>query len=440
MTPASSASPRVVDPQAVAEEELLRQARKGELYVAWVRAGLYLLMVLGHLLGQSQAAAAEAKDFPLPAWLPWTTCALSLTWLWLLLRVRYRAVFSTASATFDVVTVCGVSFLVLTTPAAAGATLVGGTPIIPFLFFLIAAAGVRLSPAATILSAAITLPITAAVVMKATRLGAETLPPELATTWGPVSWAVRASIFSFTAAMVALSAANARRVARAAGRAVAEQLRTLNLFGAYVDPGIAREALQRGTAGAETRRVTVLFTDLRGFTSLTERLPPTEVLSLLNQHYEAIVPVIQRHGGTVNKFVGDAVMATFGAPEPTDDHAARATRAALEMLTAMDELNARQAEGAKLEMGIGIASGVVVVGSLGTAERLEYAVIGDAVNTASRLEGLNKSLGTRLLLSEATRRALPDEFDVHSRGAVPVKGKADPVEVFTVSGPVRPAA
>jgi adenylate cyclase len=143
---------------------------------------------------------------------------------------------------------------------------------------------------------------------------------------------------------------------------------------------------------------------------------------------------VHAHGGTVNKFIGDAIMATFGAPVPLADHAERAVRAAVEMLEGMERLNTgfRERGLPELRMGVGVSTGPVVLGTLGTAQRVEYAVIGDTVNTASRLEGLNKELGTEVLLSASTRQALGPAFPVKALGEVPVKGKAQPVPVFTV--------
>lgn len=157
------------------------------------------------------------------------------------------------------------------------------------------------------------------------------------------------------------------------------------------------------------------------------------MLGLLNAHFQAMVPIVHRHGGTVNTFVGDALMATFGAPLAQPDHALRATTVALEMLTATDVLNARLAAAGRhrLQVGIGVATGSVVVGTLGAEERSEYAVIGDTVNTAARLESLNKELGTRLLLSEATARAVGAAFPLRPAGSAKVKGKAEPLNVFT---------
>ncbi|MBM4291936.1 MAG: hypothetical protein FJ138_11215, partial [Deltaproteobacteria bacterium] len=213
-----------------------------------------------------------------------------------------------------------------------------------------------------------------------------------------------------------------------------EKERALRLFGQHVDPEIARRLLER-TVSAEERAVTVLFTDLRGFTALSERVDPNTLLRLLNLHFNTIVPVIHAHGGTLNKFIGDAVMATFGVPLALPDHALRACEAAREMVSAMGALNARlAAEGLPaLQMGVGVCTGPVVVGLMGTDERSEYAVLGDTVNTASRLEGLNKALATAVLLSESTHAALRGALDTRDLGELELKGKARPLRVFTLA-------
>jgi adenylate cyclase len=245
----------------------------------------------------------------------------------------------------------------------------------------------------------------------------------------------RGAIFAFTIATVFLVARNAKRMARATGVAMAEQDKIKQLFGRYVDPQIARDVMAQSERGARTIEATVLFTDLRDFTAMSERMEPEEVLEALNDHLRVILPVVHRHGGTVNKFIGDAIMATFGAPIRHDDHARRAVVAAQEMALEMETLNAarKRLERVPLKMGIGIATGPVVVGTLGTEDRVEYAVIGDTVNTASRLEGLCKEFGAAVVASSRTRVVVGDAQSWRALGEANVKGKAARVEVWTVA-------
>ncbi|MBN2124316.1 MAG: adenylate/guanylate cyclase domain-containing protein, partial [Deltaproteobacteria bacterium] len=183
------------------------------------------------------------------------------------------------------------------------------------------------------------------------------------------------------------------------------------LFGKYVSPGVVTEILS-GEIGAglegRAREVTVLFSDLRGFTTLSETLSPEETGRLLNVYFDAMIPIVFRHGGTLDKLMGDAVMAFFGAPGVQEDHPEKAAESALEMVRTLQAL--REGRGEKgidrLHLGIGLNTGDVTVGNLGSSHFMDYTVIGDTVNLGSRLEGLNKTYGTQIILSEFTARRL----------------------------------
>jgi adenylate cyclase len=223
--------------------------------------------------------------------------------------------------------------------------------------------------------------------------------------------------------------------------------RLQDLFGRYVPPQVIDELLKKPDAvplGGRRQEVTVLFSDIRGFTSYSEGLPPEEVVKRLNEYFAVMCEVIFRHGGTLDKYLGDGIMALFGAPLPAADHARRALLAAVEMLERLGELNRaweKRGEGT-FQIGIGINSGPAVVGNIGSPRRLEYTAIGEAVNLASRLEGLNKEFGTSIILSEATAACLgepPAGLSLEELGAVPVRGMARPVRIFTVR-PCGPGA
>ena len=184
----------------------------------------------------------------------------------------------------------------------------------------------------------------------------------------------------------------------------------------------------------ERREATVLFCDIRGFTTMSERLRPEEVVSLLNEFYTLMIETTFKHDGTLDKFLGDAVMAVFGAPIAHPDHAARAVLTAIDMRTAVAELSERRVKLGQdpFEVGIGVSLGEVVAGTVGTEERMEYTVIGDSVNVAARLQ--DKAKAGSILLSRRTYEAVKDLVDAKSLGALKVKGKEEEVEVYEVRG------
>ena len=225
-----------------------------------------------------------------------------------------------------------------------------------------------------------------------------------------------------------------------------EKREVRRLFGRYVSRDVI-EALASDPAlaglGGQRREMTVLFSDIRGFTSASERRPPEDVVAQLNEYFSAMVEVLFRHRGTLDKFVGDMVMGLFGAPLDDREHADHAVAAAIDMLRALDELNARwRADGRPpVEIGIGISSGEMIAGNIGSAAIMSYTVIGDAVNLGARLESLNKERGTRILISEATRRRLTRPVATRPVGEMAVKGRVEPVLVHEVLAEgVPPAA
>ena len=213
--------------------------------------------------------------------------------------------------------------------------------------------------------------------------------------------------------------------AMVAGLRDRERLR--EAFGAYVDPALAERVLTEGVAlEGEEVEVTVCFIDIRDFTALAERSSAREVVALLNEFFEAVVPVLARHGGHANKFVGDGLLGVFGAPQRHADHADRGLAAAIEIA-----LLTRERWGERLRIGIGVNSGPVVAGTLGGGGRVEFGVIGDAVNTAARVEEATRISGDEVLVTAATCALLARRFrDVEPRPAIPLKGKSETVRLF----------
>jgi adenylate cyclase len=216
-----------------------------------------------------------------------------------------------------------------------------------------------------------------------------------------------------------------------------ELRRVQRIFGRYVSPAVVRELLSHPEAlrlGGRRREISVLFSDIRGFTTLSEQLAPEKVSALLNEYFTAMVTVIFDHGGTVDKFVGDAIMALFNAPLDQPDHAQRAVETALAMQAATDVLADRwKAQGdPELRIGVGVHSGPAVVGNMGAEQRAEYTVIGDTVNVASRLESLSKDLGCSIVISAETARRLATTEPFQPLGPLPIKGRAAPMVLYGV--------
>ena len=206
-----------------------------------------------------------------------------------------------------------------------------------------------------------------------------------------------------------------------------ERERLREAFGTFVDPELGERILREGTdlAGEEVE-VSVLFLDVRGFTSLAERTGARDVVARLNALYERVVPIVLAHGGHANKFIGDGMLAIFGAPERLADHADRAVEAALEIARAV-----RDAFGGELRVGLGVNSGRVLVGTVGGGGRLDFTVIGDPVNTAARVEAATRETDDDVLITEATRERLQREHCAwQRRPPIPLKGKSEPVALY----------
>jgi adenylate cyclase len=209
-----------------------------------------------------------------------------------------------------------------------------------------------------------------------------------------------------------------------------------NAFGTYVSPEIVEQIAKdpdRLQLGGEKKELTVLFSDLRSFTSYSEKLDPQQIVAVLNNYLSAMSNIIFVHKGTIDKFIGDAIMAIFGAPIPQVDHADRACLVALDMFKELKHVNEDNSEQGypPLAMGIGINTGDMTVGNIGSEKRFDYTVIGDPVNLGSRLEGLTKFFDVHIIVSEMTKNACTAErLLFRELGSIQVKGKDKPVTAF----------
>lgn len=214
--------------------------------------------------------------------------------------------------------------------------------------------------------------------------------------------------------------------------------RIRSAFGQYVSVEVLDRVLREGSdLGGEVRTVSVLMSDVRGFTTLSERLPPIQVSEIMNEYFAAMVDVIMSHQGIVSDFIGDGILAIFGAPLDDRDHAWHAVETALGMQEALRRLNTRwTAEGRPpLAMGVAVNTGEAFAGNMGSPRKKKYAVVGDTVNTVARMEGLNRDLGTEILISAGTLALVKEQVRVRDRGEVKVKGKAQAVAIFELEGP-----
>lgn len=236
-------------------------------------------------------------------------------------------------------------------------------------------------------------------------------------------------VFLFAGAVAILIS---RRVVVIASQ-YAEEKEKRSSLGRYFSPAVAERILRTGSSEVgETKNITVLFSDIRGFTSMSEHLPGKNVVLLLNEYLSVMTEVIFRNGGTLDKFMGDGILAYFGAPIDVERHAGNAVRCALDMLKELEKLNeTRESRGEEaLKIGIGLHTGPAILGSIGPESRKEYTVIGDTVNTASRIESLTKETGSPILVSESARISAGNDFAWKDAGEMPVRGRTETVRLY----------
>ncbi len=219
---------------------------------------------------------------------------------------------------------------------------------------------------------------------------------------------------------------------------ISDEKRLKSTMYRYMTQDLAEQLLESGSVelGGDRKEVSVLFSDIRSYTSLTEKLEAEEVVSMLNEYFETMVEAVFRHKGTLDKYIGDAIMAVFGSPLPLEEHAWESLQTAVEMRHRLADFNARRAKENKeqIRIGIGINSDLVISGNIGSSKRMEFTAIGDGVNLSSRLEGASKQYGTDIIISENTYNYCPDKLIVRELDRIIVKGKKKPVSIYELVG------
>lgn len=216
-----------------------------------------------------------------------------------------------------------------------------------------------------------------------------------------------------------------------------ERDKVKSLFSKFHGSSVAEDLINKDIGvGGQSKEVVVFFSDIRGFTAFSEKRSPEEVVEMLNEYFGVMVKIINAHGGVVDKFIGDAIMAVWGAPKSTDRDSHQAVRACLEMRKALEELNERRIarDQPPINIGMGLHAGKAISGTIGSDERMEYTVIGNTVNTASRIEASTKAFGADLLISDTVIEKIGDAFSAELAGAAEVKGRSEALKMYKVRG------
>ncbi len=417
--------------RAVVDEVLGRAGRDGERMVCYARIALAgVIALLWPVATWDELQAGVPSDF--------AVIGLALAALvfsgWMLLRLRRGTVSSgvrTLSIFADAAIVLGLlaSFVALPPPGYLGIGRISG---IGAAYFAILAAGIRLSKRGAVLAAIIfTAGIAALMMTDVMRNGVHDTLGNVVTIGALV---VTAGVFSWLIA----TRTHALVLEGAAQTLLAERARAR--LGSYVSEEVAEHALEADSMrlGGVRQDVAILFSDLRSFTSTSEKMDPEDLVRELNEYFELMVAAVTVERGVVDKYIGDSIMAVFGAPVKRDDDAARAVRAAFGMERALETLNAsREKRGLQpLRHGIGVHYGTAVAGNIGTAARAQYTVIGDTVNVAARLESCTKDVGVSVLVSQAVVDKLAGVEGLPAlqpMGDVKAKGREEKIAVHTFS-------
>lgn len=422
--------------RAVVDDVLTRAARDGERVVCGARIALGgIILVLWPLATWDELRAGSAGMGSNLAVLGLSLVAVVFSALVLLVlkrRVMTQGM-RTASILMDALLVLGLLGAFVADPPATYLGL-GRISGIGSAYFAVMAAGIRLTRRGALLAVAIFLVgITALMIVdeRVNHVG------DTAANWLTIgAFVLTAGVFAW------LVAARTKALVLEGAQQTLLAERARSRLGAYVSEEVAAAALQSDNLrlGGARREVAVLFSDLRDFTTASENADPEELVRELNEYFEAMVGAVQAAGGVVDKYIGDSIMAVFGAPITHPDDAARAVRAAWGMERALGQLNAARAGRGlpPLRHGIGVHRGAAVAGNIGTPSRAQYTVIGDTVNVAARLESATKEQGVAVLLSQALvdalaagPAALPGVPPLQLVGDVKAKGRAEPIRVHT---------
>ena len=417
-----------------------RSAIETERTVAWVRLGMCAFGILNVGLATQSSAAffASGPKYPFMLLALMSVAGFSV---WVLLRgSETRAIqrLMMGSVLVDALTALGIVGASVIWPSAHWRGLLA----IPHAFgfpLAVAVSGLRLSRRAVVLSAFLNVGSALGLLAYDASVNGPKVHHSLD------DYSLYFILIGISLAAACANAGRTRALVRSGGEALIRAERARQALGMYVSPLVADAALEVTTLrpGGERRVVAVLFADLRDFTAWSATLPPERLVVELNAWLEAMVQVIREEGGVVDKYIGDAIMAVWGIPSARPDDAQRAVRAAWRMQTALDAHNRiRQAHGLRpLRQGVGVHFGEGIAGNVGTTDRLQYTVMGDAVNLAARLEQITKDVGEPVVVSEAAARAagaIPGLPPLVAWGTTPVRGRDTATGVYVFDTAARP--